>query len=199
MMKLTTLPVNELLAKFRSAEPVPGGGSAAALAGAVAASLFAMVAGLPKSQADTDAHRWDLASARDHCTGLATQLEALIDQDSAAYSLVVGAFRLPKSTDDEKAARSAAIQKAMIAATEAPLEVMRRCAETMAYAPIVRRLGNQNASSDAAVGEELLRAALRGARQNVEVNLASVKDAAYVQHVRDEMARLDATASAPAD
>jgi formiminotetrahydrofolate cyclodeaminase len=198
-MKLTTLPVSELLSAFRSSEPTPGGGSAAALAGAVAASLFAMVASLPKSKASTDADRWDLSSAKDHCTGLATQLEGLIDQDSAAYGLVVGAFRLPKGTEDEKAARSAAIQKAMIAATEAPLEVMRRCADTMAYAPIVRRLGNPNAASDAAVAEELLRAALRGARQNVEVNLSSVKDPGYVQHVRDEIARLDPTASAPAD
>ena len=198
-MKLTSLPVSELLSAFRSSEPTPGGGSAAALAGAVAASLFAMVAGLPKSKAETDAQRADLASAKDHCTGLAIQLEGLIDQDSAAYGLVVGAFRLPKGTEEEKAARSAAIQKAMMAATEAPLDVMRRCAETMTFAPVVGRLGNPNASSDAAVAEELLRAALRGARQNVEVNLSSVKDAAYVQRVRDEMARLDATASAPAD
>lgn len=198
-MKLTALPVSGLLAAFRSSEPTPGGGSAAALAGALGASLFAMVAGLPKSTAESDEDKRELASAGDRCTALAAQLEALIDQDSAAYDLVVGAFRLPKGSDDEKAARSAAIQKAMIAATEAPLEVMRRCAETIATAPVILRLGNPNASSDAAVARELLAAALRGAQQNVEANLGSVKDAAYVQRVRDEVARLKATASATDD
>lgn len=195
-MKLTSLSVSELLAAFRSAEPTPGGGSGAALAGAVGASLFAMVAGLPKSQATTDAERWDLSEAGGRCTALATELETLIDQDSHAYSLVVGAFRLPKGTDDEKAARSAAIQKAMIAATEAPLEVMRRCARALAEAPVIQRLGNANASSDSGVGRELLAAALKGAQQNVEVNLSSVKDADYVQRVRDEVSRLAASVSA---
>jgi formiminotetrahydrofolate cyclodeaminase len=176
-MKLTSMSVSELLAAFRSAEPTPGGGSGAALAGAVGASLFAMVAGLPKSQATTDAERWDLSEAGGRCASLATQLEALIDQDSHAYSLVVGAFRLPKGTEDEKAARSAAIQKAMIAATEAPLEVMRRCAQALGEGPVIG-------------------AALKGAQQNVEVNLGSVKDAEYVQHVRAEVARLAVSGTA---
>lgn len=192
-MKLTSLTVSELLSAFRSAQPTPGGGSGAALAGAVGASLFAMVASLPKSRAASDEDRRELSAAGDRCTGLATQLEALIDQDSDAYNLVVGAFRLPKDSDDEKAARSAAIQKAMIAATEAPLEVMRRCAETLAVAPVIQRLGNPNASSDAGVARELLSAALTGAQQNVEVNLSSVKDAGYVQRVRDEVSRLSAS------
>lgn len=195
-MKLTSLSVSDLLAAFRSAEPTPGGGSGAALAGAVGASLFAMVAGLPKSQTTTDAERWDLSEAGGRCAGLATQLEALIDQDSHAYSLVVGAFRLPKGTEDEKAARSAAIQKAMVAATEAPLEVMRRCAQALAEAPVIRRLGNANAASDAGVGRELLIAGLKGAQQNVEVNLSSVKDAGYVQRVREEVSRLAASGTA---
>ncbi len=195
-MKLTSLTVSELLAAFRSAQPTPGGGSGAALAGAVGASLFAMVASLPKSQAASDADRWDLSAACDRCTGIATQLEALIDQDSDAYNLVVGAFRLPKGTEDEKAARSAAIQKAMIAATEAPLEVMRRCAEALAMAPLIQRLGNPNASSDTGAARELLRAALSGAQQNVEVNLSSVKDTEYVGRVRAEVESLTASGTA---
>jgi methenyltetrahydrofolate cyclohydrolase len=194
-MKLTSLPVSGLLAAFRSSEPTPGGGSAAALAGAVGAALFAMVAGLPKSKAESEEDKRELASTGERCTALSAQLEALIDQDSAAYDLVVGAFRLPKGSDEEKAARSGAIQKAMIAATEAPLDVMRRCAEALAAAPVIERLGNPNASSDAGVARELLAAALKGAQQNVEVNLASVKDTAYVQRAREEVARLEATAS----
>ena len=189
-MKLTTSSVAAVLAAFRSSEPTPGGGSAAALAGAVGASLFAMVAGLPKSRAASDDDQRQLADAGERCTALALRLEALIDDDSAAYDLVVNAFRLPKGTDDEKAARSAAIQQAMRAATEAPLDVMRRCAETIAFAPVITTLGNANAATDAQVGAELLAAALRGAEQNVEVNLGSVKDATYVERVRAEMQRL---------
>lgn len=193
-MKLSAMPVASLLQAFRSSEPTPGGGSAAALAGAVGASLLAMVAGLPKPNAATDEARRELAAAGEHCTELALRLEALIDGDSEAYGLVVNAFRLPKSTEEEKARRSAAVQEAMIAATEAPLEVMRRSAEALGVAEAVTRFGNPNAASDAQVGRELLVAAIRGAHQNVEVNLGSVKDAAYVQRVREETQTLAAKA-----
>jgi formiminotetrahydrofolate cyclodeaminase len=189
-MQLTALTVSELLAAFRSSEPTPGGGSAAALAGAAGASLLAMVAGLPKPHAATDADRQRLAAAGDRATQLAVQLEALIDEDSAAYGLVLGAFRMPKGTAEEKAARSAGIQRALTAATETPLQVMRRCAEALDVAPVVVDLGNPNAASDAAVGLGLLQAALRGAQQNVEINLESLKDAEYVAGIRAEVGRL---------
>jgi len=193
-MKLTALSVSDLLSAFRSSEPTPGGGSASALASAVGASLLAMVAALPKPRATSEADVYRLAEARRGCTALAAQLEALIDQDSAAYDLVVGAFRLPKSSDEEKAARAAAIQKALVAATEAPLEVMRRSSAALALSPTVNDLGNQNAASDVQVAIGLLRAGLQGAGQNVEINLGSVKDAAYVERVRQEAARLSESA-----
>ncbi|HVH57629.1 MAG TPA: cyclodeaminase/cyclohydrolase family protein [Vicinamibacterales bacterium] len=193
-MKLTALSVSELLSAFRSSEPTPGGGSASALASAVGASLLAMVAALPKPRTTTDENVARLAEAGRGCTALALQLEALIDQDSAAYDLVVGAFRLPKSTDDEKTARAGAIQKALIAATEAPLEVMRRSSAALALSSTVNDLGNQNATSDVRVAIGLLRAGLQGARHNVEINLGSVKDPGYVERVREESARLSESA-----
>jgi formiminotetrahydrofolate cyclodeaminase len=125
---------------------------------------------------------------------LALQLERLIDRDTEAYDLVVGAYRLPKTTDEEKAARTAAIQAALKAATEAPLEVMRRCREALTLAPVVGSLGNANASSDVKVAVGLLRAGFDGARENVDINLGSVKDASYVQRVRDESMALGADA-----
>ena len=190
MTKLTALPLSELLAAFRSSEPTPGGGSASALSSAVGASLLAMVAGLQKPRATTSEEIEHLAAAGRHCTTLAVQLEALIDQDSAAYDLVVGAFRLPKATEEEKEARTAAIQKALVAATEAPLDVMRRTSEALASAPPIEELGNQNAASDVQVALALLKAGLHGARHNVEINLGGVKDATYVERVRAEVARL---------
>ena len=193
-MKLTAESVSDLLAAFRSAEPTPGGGSASALAGAVGASLLAMVAGLPKAQAVTapDVERLRDAGAR--CTALALRLEALVDEDSDAYDGVVKAFRMPKGSDEEKAARTAAIQHALTAATEAPLLVMRHCAEALAAGTTVGELGNANASSDVQVAIGLLRAALRGAQANVEINLGSLKDEVYVGRVRAEIARLAADA-----
>ena len=193
-MKLTASSVSDLLAAFRSAEPTPGGGSAAALAGAAGASLLAMVAGLPKPKAASAAELERLKDAGIRCTALAARLEALIDEDSDAYGLVLNAFRLPKATDQEQAARTAAIQRALTAATESPLQVMRHCAEALATAPAVLALGNPNASTDAQVGVALLRAARLGAQANVEINLGSLKDAGYVSRVRAETARLAAGA-----
>jgi formiminotetrahydrofolate cyclodeaminase len=193
-MKLTTLSVTELLAAFRSSEPTPGGGSAAALSSAIGASLLAMVASLPKPRTAGEDDAKELAGAGRRCTALAVQLEALIDQDSAAYDMVVGAFRLAKATDEEKAARSAAIQTALVAATEVPLEVMRRTAEALGLAPSVARLGNANAASDVQVAIGLLKAGLAGAKENVEINLGSVKDADYATRVRGEAARLSESA-----
>ena len=189
-MKLTSMTVSDLLAAFRSPEPTPGGGSASALAGAVGASLLAMVAGLPKSKASGDDDLKRLTEAGARCTALAIQLEALIDEDSAAYDLVLGAFRMPKGTDEEKAARTAGIQRALTAATEAPLNVMRRCAEALEQVSVVGDLGNPNAASDVAVARALLAAGLSGARENVEINLGSLKDDTYVARIREESTAL---------
>ncbi len=189
-MKPTDMTVTDLLAAFRSSDPTPGGGSASALAGAVGASLVAMVAALPKPAATTDEGLLNLRTSGQRCVELAEQLTALVDRDSEAYALVVGAFRLPKSTDVEKTARSAQIQRAMRAAIEAPLDVMRACGEGLEHARTVAEFGNPRASSDVQVGRELLRAGLRGARLNVEINLGSVKDAEYVAGVREETERL---------
>lgn len=189
-MLLTHLSVTDLLAAFRSSEPTPGGGSASALAGAVGASLLAMVAGLPKPRTAGSDEARRLAEAGARCTALAEELAALIDRDSEAYELVVGAFRLPKGSDEEKAARTAAIQGGLKASTDAPLQVMRACAAALEQAEVVARFGNRNASSDVQVGLELLRAGLHGAKLNVEINLGSLKDAAYVETARTEAERL---------
>jgi len=189
-MTLTHRSVKALLEDFRSSAPTPGGGSAAALTGAVGASLLAMVAGLPKPRASADADLQRLRDSGERCTALAIELEALVDRDSEAYELVVGAYRLPKGTDEDKAIRATRIQEALKAAIAAPLDVMRACSAAIAEGPVLQAHGNPNASSDVQVGLELLRAGLRGARLNVEINLGSVKDPAYVADVAGEIGRL---------
>jgi formiminotetrahydrofolate cyclodeaminase len=121
---------------------------------------------------------------------LADELKALVDRDSDAYEQVMAAYRRPKGTDDEKRARSAAIQEAMRGATAAPLDVMRACAAAAEQGVVVAAMGNPSASSDAAVGFELLGAGLRGAQLNVEINLGSIKDAEYVKKVQAEVEAL---------
>lgn len=189
-MKLTEKTVADLLAAFRSSDPTPGGGSASALAGAVGASLVAMVAALPKPRAASDDEILSLRTAGQRAAELAGQLAALVDRDAEAYDQVVGAYRLPKSTEDEQAARGAQIQRAMRAAIEAPLDVMRACGEALGHARVAAELGNAQASSDVGVARELLRAGLRGAQLNVEINLRSVKDDGYAASVREETERL---------
>jgi formiminotetrahydrofolate cyclodeaminase len=187
---LTHKTVHAALEDFRSPSPAPGGGSAAALAGALGASLLAMVAALPRPQATAEADLEALRAAGDRCHTLAQELEALVDRDSDAYTLVVNAYRLPKETGEEKALRAARVQDALKAAIAAPLDVMRACHAAAAQGAVLAALGNANASSDVGVGLELLRAGLRGARLNVEINVASVKDRAYIDDVVREMTRL---------
>lgn len=194
-MSLTVGSVSQLLAAFRSSNPTPGGGSAAALAGAVGASLLTMVAGLAKPRTSTDDELAQLRTAREHCGALATRLEALIDADTEAYDLVVDAYRLPKTTEADKDARTARIQAALRTATDVPLEVMRHCADALAQEPAIARFGNQNAASDVNVAGAMLRAGLAGARENVEINLGSIKDSDYVARIRAESSALAANAA----
>ncbi len=195
---LRTMPLDDLLNAFSSSDPTPGGGSAAALAGAVGASLLAMVAGLPKTRHGGDTDRQALDAARGALVEVRNHLAELVDRDTEAYDQVMAAFRLPKTSDEDKAARSAAIQAALRAATETPLAVMRACEAAVRLGDTVAERGNPSASSDVQVGLELAVAGLRGARLNVEINLGSVKDDAFVERVAADVQRLAADAEAGA-
>jgi methenyltetrahydrofolate cyclohydrolase len=190
-MKLTERSVADLLAAFRSSEPTPGGGSASALAGAVGAALFAMIARLPKSRAATEEDAERLAAAGARCRESSDALAELVDRDADAYGAVMSAYRLSKDTDDARRARSAAIQDALRQAIDAPLSVMRACAGTIEQGVVIAGLGNPSASSDGRVALELLGAGLRGAKHNVEINLGSIKDADYAQKVRHDVSEFE--------
>lgn len=193
-MSLSRRSFTELLQAFRSPKPTPGGGSASALAGAVGASLLAMVAALDKPRAETDEKLQRLRAAGERCAAISDRLSDLMDEDSVAYEEVVAAFRLPKATDEEKSTRGIRIQEALRGATDVPLQVMRACAHAIEQGIVVAEFGNRNASSDLQAGLELLGAGLRGAKLNVEINVASMKDVAYTAAVRDESRNLAAEA-----
>ena len=177
------LPLDALLDAFSSSDPTPGGGSAAALSGALGASLLAMVADLPKTRSNTPDERTALDEARGRLLALRATLLDLIDRDAAAYDLVVAAFKRPKATDDEKAARTAAIQEAMRVAAEVPLETMRACGEVLAAGCAVAEHGNPSAASDVAVATFTLTSAMQGAMFNVVANLDSIKDPAVSDRI----------------
>ena len=182
--------VLELLDAFSAPTPTPGGGSAAALAGAVAASLLAMVAGMPKTKTGSTESRTVLDAAHRTLLSLRAELVALIDRDAAAYDLVVAAYKLPKATDDEKATRKAAVAKAMRVATDVPLETARAAARVAAQGRIVAEHGNPNAKSDAGVAISLAMTALSGGHMNVTANLGGLGDEAYAAAVKEELAAL---------
>ena len=191
MSQYSHLTLAELLDAFASSQPVPGGGSAAALAGAVGASLLIMVAGLPKTRHGTDEERMALTAAAARLRPLREELATLIERDSEAYTSVMNAYRLPKSSDVEQAARHRAIDEAMRAATEAPMATIRACERAMREAEVIATSGAASASSDVAVGIELLKTAARGAGLNVDTNLAAVKDAEYVKRISQEQRDLE--------
>jgi formiminotetrahydrofolate cyclodeaminase len=155
---------------------------------------------MPKHRAPSEADAAGLRAAGALARAHAQALLQLAERDSAAYDAVVRAYRLPKDTDDARAARALQIQAAMRDAVETPLEVMRRAWEAIDAAVVAAGLGHANASSDVGVGIELLLAAARGARLNVAINLPSLTDRTYAGRAEAEagalMARCEAAAAA---
>jgi methenyltetrahydrofolate cyclohydrolase len=187
-------PLDELLTAFSDPTPTPGGGSASALAAALGLSLLAMVAQMGRTRSGSDEDRAVLDQAKIALLPLRDHVSGLVETDARAYDSVVAAYRLPKSTDPEKAARRAAVQSALRGAAEVPLDVMRVCQAGLTAAIDVARHGNPFASSDIGVGLELVGAALRGAALNVRANLGSIDEQGWVEGVRSEVERLERAA-----
>ena len=178
MTSLLSLSATDLLDRFASSDPTPGGGSAAALAGALAASLVEMVAGLPKTRTGAADEREKLDAAKATAAKAGSRLRQLVELDTEAYNAVTAAYRLPKATDDEKAARTAAIAKAMRQATDVPLETCECAAQVLRAAASGLAHGNPNAASDVRTAMALCRAALDAGAENVRANVSSPSIAA---------------------
>ena len=191
---LVDLTVKEFLNKVAGSDPVPGGGSIAALNGAVASALAAMVANLTIGKKNYEEHE----ELMNHIASLALREKdvfiADIDRDSEAYDAVFACFKMPKATDEEKAARSAAIQEATRHAALIPMEVARKALEVMPVIADIARLGNRNAITDACVAMMAARSAVLGALLNVRINLGVLKDKEFVQGLQAEADRMEQTA-----
>jgi len=189
---LAALDVRQLLMRLSTSDPVPGGGSAAALAGAMGASLVSMVAALTVGRAgyaDADALARQIGEA---AGSLRDELVDLAQRDSDAYQAFVSARRLPRETDEQRAARAGAMANAILQAAEVPMRTARVASQALELARRVVPIGNRNAVSDAGVAAQLTSAAVRGAILNVRINLPLLpEDASMRQTAPTELAQLE--------
>lgn len=194
--RLTDMTMGVLTERLASSDPVPGGGSAAALAGAMAAALVAMVAELTSGRPAYAAHEPEIAGMRRDALARREMLLALAEEDATAYDAVVSARRMPKESDSEREARSQVLGSAMIDAARVPLRVAVIAGEVLELAERIAPIGNRNAVSDAGVAAHLAAAALRGALLNVRINLPYLPaDEALSAWAPGEIVRLEALAT----
>ncbi len=180
---LLDLRLRDLLDRFASTDPTPGGGSAAALSGATGAALVAMVCAMPKTRTGAPDERGRLETALGWAREASSRLRSLVDEDAAAFDAVMGAYRLPKATDEEKAARKEAIGRAMSRATQVPAQTAEACLVVMRAAAEAAHNGNPNALSDARTGGAMAWAGLLGAAENVRINAGSDDTAGLLEKV----------------
>lgn len=174
-----------------SNEPVPGGGSISALAGALAAALAEMVAGLTIGKKKYAEVEDEMKAVVAPMRKLQEQLLLDIQRDSESFDLYMQALTLPKETEEEKAARTAAMQEGLKAAVEVPLSVANAAYEILPVAELMVNKGNQTAVTDALVATMLARTAALGALFNVKINLQSIKDEAFVAETSKEVEVLE--------
>ena len=169
--RLADLSVRDLIAGLASKAPAPGGGSAAALAGAMGAALVEMVGQLTSGRLGLEEDEVALREIFAAATALRTELLELAEQDASAYEAVIAARRLPRETGDERADRATRVTSATRDATRIPLRVAEAAAEVLRLAGRIAPLGNPHAVSDAGVAAQLASASVRGAVLNVRINL----------------------------
>ena len=184
--RLTDLSTRELIERLATSDPIPGGGSASALAGAMGAALVHMVVALTAGRPAAAGHEEVLAEIGTEAVAAQSDLLRLAELDAAAYDTVIRARRLPKDTDLERQSRETQVHQATREATMAPLETVRRGGDVLGLAERLAPIGNRNAVSDVGVGALLAAATMRGAALNVRINLPYLAD--------DDPLRDDATA-----
>ena len=188
---LTNQKISVFLEKTAAGTPVPGGGSVSALSGALGAGLAEMVANLTIAKKGYETVENEMKEIAETLQNLREKLVTEVDKDSNAYKDVLTAFKLPKDTQEEKEQRAEAIQDAMKNAARVPLGVAYNALQVMDLAEKAIRNGNRNAVSDGAVGTMMARTAVLGALFNVKINLASVKDKAFVEEMMREVNKLE--------
>ena len=192
--KLVDLTCTGFCDETASESPAPGGGSVSAYMGALAASLGTMVANLTGGKAAYDDEWEKFSDVAVKGQALKTELLHLVDEDTNAFNKIMNAFGLPKKTDEEKAARSAAIQEATKFATEVPFRTMQKSFEAFEVCRAMVEWGNPASVTDGGVGALAARSAVMGAHLNVKINASSLKDEAFKNDILAKAADLEARA-----
>ena len=198
-MKLTEMTISSYVDLLNSDAPAPGGGSASALCGAQGAALVSMVAGLTIGKKKYPLDQELCIEVAKKTSALKDALLAQVDKDTEAFNLVSAAFKLPKETEEEKAARSKAIADATLVATEVPFETMKICLETLSYTKALIGHSNTNAASDLGVSALNLIACMKGAWLNVLINLGGLSDEAKANEYRTKGEEMVKTAQKEAE
>lgn len=192
--KLVRMSLKNFAAETASESPAPGGGSISAYMGALGAALGTMVANLSAHKRGWD-DRWkEFSDWAEKGQAIMHELVALVDEDTAAFDKIMAAFGLPKGTDEEKAARAAAIEEATLHATKVPLRTMKASLKAFEIARAMASGGNPNSVSDAGVGALAARSAVLGAELNVKINAAGLKDRDAADRLVGEAAEIAAKA-----
>lgn len=194
MSKLTDLTSKDFLTALASSAPAPGGGGGAAMAGALAAALASMVCNLTIGKEKFAAQECEVKALLQEAEQVRQDLLALVEDDAAVFNSFMACYKLPKTTDAEKAARTAAIRKAAKQAAEVPLAIARASYKVLQLAHRLVIIGNPGVITDGACSALLARAALRCAEYNVRINLGLTKDEAYNEQVAAELEKLLKTA-----
>jgi methenyltetrahydrofolate cyclohydrolase len=187
---LVDLTTKKFVETLGSNLPTPGGGSVAALSGAMAFALVEMVARLTVGKKGYEAVNDEMTAVITAAIKLRDELLADVDRDSAAFDQVTAAFKLPKESAEDKAKRTAAIQLAYKAAAELPLNVARQIVQGMPLIEAAIQRGNKNAASDALSAAFQAKAAIAGALANVKINLDSIQDKEFVARASSEVMKL---------
>jgi formiminotetrahydrofolate cyclodeaminase len=194
-MSLVQEPVEEFLARLASGAATPGGGSAAAIMGAMAAALVSMVCNVTLGKKGMEAVESDMQSIRAESEALRLRLTSMVALDVSAFDALMAAYKLPKATDEDKTRRAAAIQASLTRATEVPLDCARACAAVIALAQRAGELGLKAVISDAGVGVLSAYAALRSAALNVYINAPALADRAAAERYTAEIEALTESAA----
>ncbi|SUP41915.1 cyclodeaminase/cyclohydrolase family protein [Veillonella criceti] len=190
-MELKALSVEGFINETGSSSPAPGGGSIAALNGAAGAALIEMVASLTIGKEKYAAVEAEMKEIQSKAHEMKAQFLAYIDEDSAAFNKIMAAFKLPKDTEEDKKARSAAIQEATKGAALVPFKIGELANALLPLAATVIEKGNQNAITDGAVATMNARTSVHGAFLNVKINLGSIKDEAFVADLNAKMEAIE--------
>ncbi len=185
-MKLIDMQVNEYLEVLKSDAPAPGGGSVSALAGAQGVGLFMMVADLTLGKEKYADYQEVCREAKEKGMALYEELVEAVDKDTEAFNLVAAAFKMPKETDEEKAARKKAIADGTLVSTQVPFRTMELGYEGLCLAQTMIGKSNPNAASDLGVAILNLTACIKGAWLNVKINLPGVKDEEKAAYYAEE-------------